>query len=569
MDAHETTDINTSLRDADIVMAPERLGAMHQNRISFSRSLIRKMARQKWQLTHTQWQLDQLGFGHVVYRLTTVENTYHLVVFCDQISDTERNDRVIAEKWDVTFALIIGELDEQLMAQLRANVPLQEAGRFRNKVLVLGRANKSVRVFGHLVAKLAKGEQPLPDSLAEVGYVLRTTAVYGNGKFGIADFKLLETNTDFRYSFSAQMCAVYLLREFSLDWVNYLAKQVGGDKAVKLEKGLRRYLGIGNATGLGMAPYLVNHPCIVDQWMTAREKAISRVLSMRCDIGSQPRFCKLLDQAVKHLKQAKTINSGQAASNHQTMAELSNIIQHLTGKVIQERPWRDNLKYFNQFSVETQEVILSCLIEMYPTLVDELEEQMNAEETLTISAQSSVDDLIVLLKEKYRWAIDEDYSLPENNYWFWYRSQDKEEPRLGVRGQEYGEEKELPLDIGRQVNRLYIELRKYAANSTIAQFLLHYPQYRTIARRVWTMAQGEMGEIQVNILRQDALPIHLLRCKLAILGATKFDPRSDRWVRVTFYQGAPLFSDLELAEMNENWLFPLMPSSNPAKEPKL
>ncbi|MBU2898153.1 hypothetical protein [Vibrio hepatarius] len=569
MDAHETTDINTSLRDADIVMAPERLGAMHQNRISFSRSLIRKMARQKWQLTRTQWQLNPLGFGYVVYQLTTVKNSYHLVVFCDEINDTERNDRVIAEKWDVTFALIMGDLDEQLMAQLRANVPLQEAGRFRNKVLVLGRANKSVRVFSHLVTNLAKGEQPLPDLLAEAGYVLRTTAVYGNGKFGIADFKLLETNTDFRHSFSAQMCAVYLLREFSLDWVNYLAKQVGGDKAVKLDKRLRRYLGIGNATGLGMAPYLVNHPCIVNQWMTAREKAVARVLSMHCDPDSQSSFCKLLDQAVKHLKQTKTINTDQAESNHKTMVELISIIQDLTVKVSQERPWRDSLKYFHQFSVETQEVVLSCLIEMYPKQVDELEELMNAEENLTICAQKSVDDLIMLLKKKYRWAIDEDFSLPENNYWFWYRSQDKEEPRLGVRGQEYGEEKELPLDIGRQVNRFYFALCKYASKSTIAQFLLHYPQYRTIARRVWTMAQGEMGEIQVNVLRQDALPIHLLRCKLAILGATKFDPRSDRWVRVTFYQGAPLFSDLELTEMNENWLFPLMPCSNPVKEPKV
>ncbi len=69
-----------------------------------------------------------------------------------------------------------------------------------------------------------------------MGYILRTTAVYGNGKFGIADFKLLENNPDFNQSFSAQMCAVYMLREFSLDWVHYLAAKKGGDNAVALHK---------------------------------------------------------------------------------------------------------------------------------------------------------------------------------------------------------------------------------------------------------------------------------------------------------------------------------------------
>ncbi|MEF1307726.1 hypothetical protein QTO17_38360, partial [Vibrio owensii] len=145
---------------------------------------------------------------------------------------------------------------------------------------------------------------------------------------------------------------------------------------------------------------------------------------------------------------------------------------------------------------------------------------------------------------KYRWSIDADYTLPENNYWFWYRSQDKEEPRLGIRGEEIGEERELPLDIGRQVNRLFHALQTCQPETSLAEFLLQHPQYRAITRRVWTLGNREMGDIQMNVLREDALPMHLLRCKLAIFGATKFDPRSDRWVRVTFFQGAPLLDEI-------------------------
>ena len=121
MDAQKTTDTSMSLRDRNIVMDAKRLGVMHQNRISFARSLIRRMSRENWQLACHRWCLNELGYGHIIYRLTTGESTYHLVVFCDEIADQERNDRVVAEKWDVTFALVIGEVDDQLLASLRDN----------------------------------------------------------------------------------------------------------------------------------------------------------------------------------------------------------------------------------------------------------------------------------------------------------------------------------------------------------------------------------------------------------------------------------------------------------------
>jgi hypothetical protein len=40
-------------------------------------------------------------------------------------------------------------------------------------------------------------------------------------------------------------------------------------------------------------------------------------------------------------------------------------------------------------------------------------------------------------------------------------------------------------------------------------------------------------------------PIDLLRCKLSFFGATRFDPRSDRWVRITMFKGAPYPDELE------------------------
>ena len=123
------------------------IGAMHQNRISFLRSIVRKMANENWEVTTHSWNMDNDGFGTAVYRVKTEHSVYNFVVFSNQIEDSERIDRVIAEKWDVTFSLIQGEVDDELLKQMRINVPLQEEGRNNSKTMILSRANKSVRVF--------------------------------------------------------------------------------------------------------------------------------------------------------------------------------------------------------------------------------------------------------------------------------------------------------------------------------------------------------------------------------------------------------------------------------------
>lgn len=129
---------------------------------------------------------------------------------------------------------------------------------------------------------------------------------------------------------------------------------------------------------------------------------------------------------------------------------------------------------------------------------------------------------------------------------------------MGVRGQEQGADREMFLDVARQANHLYSALKQADAQQLISEFILNKPKYRSIARRVWTMGHKKMGDIQMNVLHKDTLPIHLLRCKLSMFGATKFDPRSDRWVRVTLFQGAPLFHEVD----SDEWLFPLLPRIN-------
>ena len=51
------------------------------------------------------------------------------------------------------------------------------------------------------------------------------------------------------------------------------------------------------------------------------------------------------------------------------------------------------------------------------------------------------------------------------------------------------------------------------------------------------------------------MPIDLLRAKLSFFGAFHFDPRSDRWVRINMFKGAPLPQTLD-NENCDNWTYP-------------
>ena len=62
-----------------------------------------------------------------------------------------------------------------------------------------------------------------------------------------------------------------------------------------------------------------------------------------------------------------------------------------------------------------------------------------------------------------------------------------------------------------------------------------------------------------NILAKKTMPINMLRFKLSFFGASRYDPKSDRWLRVSFFAGAPFYNDLN-SENAENWGFATMNS---------
>ena len=543
-----------------------RLGAFSSSRLSFARSLIRKMARQRWQVTQTRFDLDADGYGEVIYRIQTPQARYHVVIFSRYLDDAQRSDRVIAEAWDLTFGLVEGDVEDDLMASMSENIPLQEAGRQHPNLLVISRANRSVRNFSSFVEQLSQGRQPAESLLKTAGYLYRTTAVYGNGKFGIADFARLKDNPDFRQPFSAQMTAVYVLRQFSIDQVEHIARNKSPD-AVSLSDDLKRYVGIGNSTGLGMAPFLIHHPLLINQWVHMRETALSLAKQEAADEEAQQRLLDLMRRAIQSLQECNIENDDQRLKNEDVVSELSMAAVWLDQVSAEADLWLQLTDWAEAaFTVETQELINTLLIEIYPDHADGLEDYMAAEESLDLVPDMPLIQLKQLIETYLDWALQVDLTSSDERYWFWYRSIEKEEPRLGIRGVDEGEEKELSIAIGPRVQRIHATLDAHLQQDPAAltiDFLMANPRDSDIVRRIQTMAGSAYGEIRANLWHREMKPMHLLRAKLSFLGAQRFDPKGDRWVRVTFFQGAPLIAELNAEPVDlvdfDDWSFALAP----------
>ena len=549
------------LRHPANVMKLDRLGSFHQTRLSFSRQLIEELISNNWKTKIIKWNINSIGTGNAVIKISSKERIYSLVVFCHQINDDERSDRVIAEKWDMTFSLFLGIPSKEELDEMSKNLKIQELGRHLPKQLTLSRANKSVRVFNSVLNNLSEGKQPDKKMINNIGYLVRTTAVYGNGKFGIADY-LPETNDNsLNKPFQAEMLTVYLIRYFSIELVNYLAKEKGKDKSITLSNEISKHVGVGNATGLGMAPFLINHQKLIHKWIQARETAISRVLSIKkLSTYNQTKIFNLIERAYLYTTQWNVDDVIQFKRINVLRKELKDISNNksLNGLLNNDYPLQNVYLHFtNKISIETQEILNSIFIEPFTELLDDLTNEMGTDEQNTVAIGYKVNELIKIIKDKYSWALKIDIKNPDENFYFWYTSQAKLEPRLGATQIDHGKEKQLPFDIPQQVQNALKILTKLPDDMTGAEAMILHPEIRNIIKRVIINENFPFSEIQNNLVGKKVRPIDLLRCKLSFFGATKYDPKSNLWTRITLFQGAPLPHQLQEENATE-WLFPYL-----------
>ena len=557
-----------TLRPPSQVMRPAQLGAIWAGPLSFARSLLRRIERERWPVERVEFALDECGEGHALYRVCASGQDIYFYVLAFSVPHDEKTDRVAGIRWDAMGSLFIGEPTAERLAIMRHELPKQKVGRADADTLVWLRGNKSSRSFERVVAALAEGRQPEADAVQSTGYLFRTTAFYGNGKFGTMPFAVLRRLGILVEPYHAQMLAAWLLREFISDQVDHLAA-VRSHTAAKLDPDHRRYIGVGNSAGIALVPFLTRHPKLLDSWVRTYEAAVASLRERYLD-PRQPEwkeFLSLLTRAHKYLDAVPKAENRAFLSPDALVAGLALIAdetKRMADKALERgKPVAvEALMDFAAASVEAEctELLHTLLLELFPDIAANLQPFITAEENdRPVLGVMTVAQLREAMAKRYDWTKEVVRSAPGAQYYFWHRSNEAGEPRVSVYGDGDWRRLELQMDLPIQAAKLRAVLDRLPADMTDAELTFAQPDLYNVIRRL--KLNRSYDEVRANLVGNDLVAMPLMRFLLAYYGLDRFASPTDRAVRGTFLQGAPTANDIRTGRKG-TWPLPLAPGES-------
>ena len=308
-----------------------------------------------------------------------------------------------------------------------------------------------------------------------------------------------------------------------------------------------------------MAPFIVNHPTLLNNWIHARETALKQIREIeQVSKNEIDIFYNCLIKSLKNITSWHTDSEFQKEKIKGLIEDLKKFIKFMKEDFKFQNSYQFNQIYKwseENLNDECIEYIVSMMMEPYDNIVNPLITQMSSdeEEHFNIPVDRTIEDLRNILENKYSEILKIDFLKDENNQNFWFISKNKEEPRIGDRYIDEGSDLEQPLAIARDINKLYEAVFTKKNSSKIGKFLKDNNHLRHVVRRAFIAEKFPYSEIQDNTIGSKLVPIDMLRLKLSFFGAIKFDPRSDKWLRICMFQGAPLPS--ELANFDDKWIY--------------
>lgn len=527
-------------RTPDRLLRPERLALLPPTRLSASRALVNRMIAQRWRVELLEFAVDAEARGRARYRVRTPGGPLDFVAFSFRPRLEGRTSRIVGTDWDMTGALFDGTADERDLAHTERELPKLYEGRATAHTLVWCRSNRSLRLFEHVVSSLAEGRQPDARRLWDVGYLMRNTGLDGNGTFGTRSFAALPDNHPLAAPLHAQMLAAYLMREFAADLVDHLARH-RNPAAPALAPGLRRRLGLGNASALGLVFFANNHPRLVDRWLALRERALAQALHARRGAPHLAAVRALIERTARFHEQDPTVYDRFEApdalvrSLHRALTSLDALPRPDDADAL-PRLWA---LWNAELDERAVEALAGVLIDSVPDLTDPLVERQRVDETLIGEPRQTTGALLEHLDDAYRWALDVDLTAPGALRHIWYKSRAAEEPRRGPR-EEVAEGLDWQLNVPRSVQALHRDLKAADPCETTGAFCVRHPEHRDTVVRVQGLADCALHSPHMNIADDAFVPATLVRfLNSAVHGLDKTADSAGRNVLGLLFHGAP------------------------------
>jgi hypothetical protein len=558
------------LRPEDLVASPEALRAAKATRLSFARSLVARMVRERWRIELCHIELDDMGAGRLIYSIDANGRTMHFGVHSFRPQEFEWAGRIADAGFDFLGAILDGPLDmPRMMRELDELTTKMWVGRTDNVSYGWTAANRSNRFFDHTVECLSEGRQPDVEYLASGGgYIIRNAGWHGNGRFGSRSWLSLGTEHPLGRPYHLDLFPLYLLRLVGFDVAEAVARIRNPSGAVPLSPSLKRVLGIGNSSGVGMVAALVRWPVWLSAYNFPRELALAFALSRPgpVDRSRALRLCELLRRAAVYYSEQPDCpveeieRPERIAAALRSMAELAGELgSHGTLEGTRpEYPWAALSEIAARSgSGEIREQVHAMLVELYPDFSDAAGQLFADAMKIrrTTDPEMPLARLRALIRTRYDWALGVDQAAPGARAHFWYRSEEHGENRRGERDVDPGTENETFVDVVGAVQSLERELAAAPAEMSVGRFLMQHPEHAHVVSRVQLSARLPYTEIRGNIIDRDFLPMDGIRFLLSMMGLECSHPHNTRWVRGVFLQGAPTPDDIRSGE-GSDWIFP-------------
>jgi hypothetical protein len=567
-----------ALRPAAEIMTPDRLGMFKASGLSFGCAVVNRMIAERWAIERVRWDLDDDGRGTAVYRITTPDGPeLNYVVLSVLVPLEEQVGYAYATKFDVVGSLIEGPVTAEYLDTLGTEIRKKPTeGWAGHETLTWVRANVSRRAFGAAVGALAEGRQPDVDALTGIGYLLRTVYYQANAMCGTRSYRLYWRDHPLSRPYAAQSLGSYLTREFANDLVDHVAGRAS-PRAATLSRDMRSYLGLGNSTGLGLVVLAVNHPRLIDRWITLRETgiALARERVERPGSPAVERMLALLDRCITYRREDRTPYGSVFRSGPELAGELVRPREWvrefddrgtLAGRR-GDRPW-DLLcaAAGRTLSPEAMECIHSVLVDTYPAATDDLLDLAVLEdidelhpEIRDVDPAMSPAELREIVRSEYDWTSRMDVSGDDVHYWRWYKAAIGEYPGVVEPDLETKPFEDYSRCIPAAVRALDADLAAAPAGTSLARFLLAHPQHRGIVQWVQTAQGLQYATPRMNMRARDYQPMEITRFVLESLkGFEKMEPVDAYGGRAIIMQGAPIAEEIA-AGTSDIWMHPPVP----------
>jgi hypothetical protein len=529
-------------------MTPARLSALPPSRVSAGRALLDRMVAEQWRFERVFFDIDADSNGEALYRVRTGDRVFDFVVYSYAPDHNGRTGRITQRNWDMMAALIDGESTPEERARTRTELPKLYVGRSTRGTLTWSRSNRSFRAFDHAVSALAAGEQPDQRTLWQIGYLMRNTGLDGNGTFGTTSFLAIDDDHPLRHPLHAQLFTAYLMREYAADLVDAMAAH-RAPEAARLSPDVRRMIGIGNGSALGLLFFVNTHPHLIGSWLHARQELILEASRIPLVPGGRDaRLVLDLARSAADYYAADPYEYHTFEDPHAVGADLARAAERLAATLDAGATTGGELLVAldGEIGVEAWEVIAANLLELLPTkrIGTALTEGITPE-LMTSDPRMAIAELRGILDRDYAWAQAIDMDAPGARHYVWYKSADAEEPRRGPAAEVHGG-RNWALDLPGEIQRLAIALDGRPQDEPVGLFLAARPDLRFIVERVQSLRALALHSPHMNMLDREFVPVSIVRfLNSAIHGLHRtVDTVDQRNVLGLIYLGAPTAAEI-------------------------